>query len=451
MAGRTRGEGRFAAEGLGAWLEIVPSGPLTGDLAAPPSKSVTNRLLVVASLAAGRSRLEGVLDSDDTAAMVTGLRSFGVRIEESRSAEPAAPAARRILSIEGTDGQLAAPAAVVDARLSGTTLRFLAALSLLAGGTTTLDGCPPLRKRPTAALIEALASLGAGVVSDGGFPPISVSSSGLQGGYLEVDAAASSQFVTALLLVAPYASSDSEIEVVNLGASGYVDLTVDVMRRFGARVVQIGARYQVSAAHRYVARDVVVEYDASSAAHLFALAMATGGSVRVTNARRHTLQPDARILDLFCEMGGQVTRAGDQLLLAGPQLPLPIEADLAAMPDQLATVAVLAALAEGRSALRGLAVARGHETDRVAAVSAELRRLGAGVCSGEDWLEVVGGGLHGGLVETYDDHRMAMAFTALAARVPGIRLRSPGCVAKTYPGFFEDAAMLGLGLRPAGA
>jgi len=426
-----------AGSSLGRVVEIVPRGPLGGRLDAPPSKSVTNRLLVVAALAEGTSTLTRPLESDDTEAMVEGLRSFGVTIA----------AASPVVAVEGSGGRLRTPVGPLDARQSGTTLRFLAPLTLVAGGTTTLDGSPSLRRRPIGGLAEALAELGAEVATSGGFPPMTVRATGFPGGAVRVDAGASSQFVSALLMAAPYADSDLEIEVAGLGAGGYVELTLDVMRRFGAAVRGDGDRFVVSCRDRYEARDEVVEYDASAAAHLLALAVATAGEVTVTNARGASLQPDAGVVEVLAAMGAEVDRGEHEVRVRGPQAVLPVEADLSGMPDQLPTLATLAALSEGTSCLSGLAVTRGHETDRLAAVAEELRKLGADVRAGADWLEVRGGPLHGGDVETYEDHRMAMAFTALGARVPGIRVLSPGCVAKTYPRFFDDAARLGLGLR----
>jgi 3-phosphoshikimate 1-carboxyvinyltransferase len=430
-------------------VEIVPSGPLLGHLGAPPSKSVTNRLLVLAGLAAGPSRIEGPLESDDTEAMVEGLEALGVQIEVDGGG---GHTGWKSLTLEGAAGRLSAPAEPIDARLSGTTLRFLAPLAVLARGRTTLDGAPPLRRRPVSGLAAALSVLGADVETDGGFPPLTVTGRGLRGlrgGKVRLDAKASSQFASAVLMAAPYADDTVELEVANLGASGFVDLTLQVMRTFGAVVEHEGDRYVVSAAERYTGRDESVEYDASAAAHLFALAMATGGEVTVTNVTAGSLQPDARVVDLFEEMGAVVSASEGELTVRGPEELRPVEADLSAMPDQLATVSTLAALADGTSRLSGLGVTRGHETDRISATAAELARLGAEVRTGEDWIEVRGGSLHGGDVETYDDHRMAMAFAALGARVPGVRLRGPGCVAKTYPRFFEDAAALGLVLRSA--
>jgi len=210
------------------------------------------------------------------------------------------------------------------------------------------------------------------------------------------------------------------------------------------------AAWRVEAGHPYRATDLPVEYDASAAAHLLALAAATGGQVTVTNATPGTLQPDAAVGDLLAAMGATVTRHGQELTVRGPDTLGPVDADLAAMPDQVTTVAALAALARGRSRLRGVAVTRGHETDRLAALAGELAKLGVAVTELPDGLVIDGAGpdrLRPARLATWGDHRMAMALAAVAARVPGVVLEDPGCVAKTYPGFWDDLAAGGLSWR----
>ncbi len=419
-------------------LEIVPNGAAEGVLEAPASKSLTNRLLVMAALADGESVLRRLLVSDDTEAMTAGLRALGARIESLDDRT----------EVSGTCGRPLAAGVVLDAGLSGTTLRFLAAVALLANGTVVLDGHEPLRRRPIAPLVDALRAAGAQVVTDHGRPPLRISGHGLAGGVLRVDAGASSQFATALLLVGPYGDNDLVLEVGGLDELGYVRLTVDAMQRWGATVVEEApGRFRVKAGARYAAREESVEHDASAAAHLYALAAATGGSVTVTNAFE-TAQPDGRFVELLAAMGARYERGPGGTTLERPGDLKGVAVDLGAMPDQLPTVAVLGALARGETMIRGVAIARGHESDRIRAVATELRRLGAAVEETPDGLVVRGGAqLHGGRVDTYRDHRIAMAFTAIGAVVPGVEISDPGCVAKTYPGFFDDVARLGVGIR----
>jgi 3-phosphoshikimate 1-carboxyvinyltransferase len=311
-----------------------------------------------------------------------------------------------------------------------------------------LDGQEPLRRRPIAPLLDALRAAGADVVSDEGRPPLQISSHGLAGGLLHVDSSASSQFATALLLVGPYADGDLIVEVGGLRELGYVRLTLRAMARWGASVAEEApGRFRVSAQAPYFSRAESVEHDASAAAHLYALAVATGGEITVANAFE-TVQPDGGLVEVLAAMGARFSRGQSGTTIERRGELTGIDVDLAAMPDQVPTVAALAALARGDTVIRGVEIARGHESDRITAVAAELGRLGARVEEAPDGLVVHGGApLHGGRVDTHRDHRIAMAFTAIGAVVPGVELADPGCVAKTYPRFFDDVARLGVGIR----
>jgi 3-phosphoshikimate 1-carboxyvinyltransferase len=426
-----------------AALELVPAGPAAMRLAAPVSKSVTNRALLCAALAEGTSHLQGAAASDDAQAMAVALGELGAAVAAGAAA----------WRVEGTGGRLVSPDRPLDARLSGTTMRFLAAAATLTLGGATVTGAPPLLRRPVGPLVAALRALGAEVAdAGGGLPPVTAAGGGLEGGRATVDAGASSQFASAVLLVAPYARRPVTLAAERLGAAAYVELTAALMQRFGAAVARAGpAAWRVEPGP-YRAADLAVEYDASAAAHLFALAAATGGTVTVTNADPGTLQPDAALPALLAAMGATVTRDGACLTVRGPATLGPVDADLAAMPDQVTTVAALAALAPGRSRIRGVAVTRGHETDRLAALAAELAKLGVAVAELPDGLVVEGPGpgrLRPARLATWGDHRMAMALAAVAARVPGVVLEDPACVVKTYPGFWDDLAAAGLVWRVA--
>ncbi|HEX2374951.1 MAG TPA: 3-phosphoshikimate 1-carboxyvinyltransferase [Actinomycetota bacterium] len=417
---------------------------MTLRLAAPASKSVTNRALLCAALAEGTSHLAGAAGSDDAEAMAAALGQLGAAVDLGRTAVGG-------WAVTGTGGRPASPTGALDARLSGTTMRFLAAAAVLTPAGATVTGQPPLLRRPVGPLVAALRALGAEIGDHGGLPPVTAAGGGLEGGRATVDAAASSQFASAVLLVAPYARRPVALAAERLGAGGYVELTAALMRDFGAGIEPAGpAAWRVEAGRPYQAADLEVEYDASAAAHLFAVAAATGGQVTVTNATPGTLQPDAALPDLLAAMGATVTRDGDALTVRGPEALDPVDADLAALPDQVTTVAALAALAVGRSRLRGVAVSRGHETDRLAALATELAKLGVAVSELPDGLVVAGAGpgrLRPARLATWGDHRMAMALAAVATRVPGVVLEDPSCVAKTYPRFWDDLAAGGLTWR----
>ncbi len=421
---------------MNAAVEVVPSGPVRARIAAPGSKSVTNRVLVLAALANGESHITGALDSDDSIAMRRVVTGLGAGIEGWR--------------IRGTGGRLDVPGSPLDAGLSGTTMRFGTAVAALAPGAVTLTGQEPLLRRPIGPLSEALRALGAGVRDSDGYPPVQLDGGGLDGGRVVVDVSGSSQFASALLLAAPYARRDVTIAVEGKAAEAYIDLTATAACDWGAHVESVpGPAWRVVAGRHYRPRDVQVPSDASAAAHLQAVAVATGGEVTVTNATASVArQPDAALPQVLAAMGARITRQGDALTVAGPARPRSLDVDLTSMPDQVTTVAALAALADGTSRLRGVAVARTHETDRLAALATELGKLGVDVEELPDGLDVHGGSARGpARLATHDDHRLAMAFAAVAARVPGVVITDPDCVGKTYPGFWSDLSAMGVTWR----
>lgn len=427
----------MTGQGPGTALEVVPAGPVGGRVRAPASKSVTNRALVVAALAAGVSTLRDPLDSDDSAAMRDCLRALGAEVDVTP----------RQWRVTGTGGALAAPDAPLDARLSGTTARFVTAVCALGSRGGEVTGHAPLRRRPIGPLVDALRSLGAKADDTDGGLPVHLAGGGLAGGTVEVDVSGSSQFASAVLLVAPYARTDVVCRLRGRSASDYIALTVDLMRSWGAQVDDVADGWRVHAGSGYRARRVDVEYDASAAAHLYALAAASGGSVAVANAIT-TRQPDAGAVEVLGALGCDVARGPRGVTVTSAGALRPVDVSLAAMPDQVTTFAALAALAPGTSVLRDVGVARMHETDRLEALTTELARLGVEVEQTPDTLTVHGGTARGPAdLRTHDDHRLAMAFAAIGTRVAGVTILDPGCVAKTYPAFWDDARALGCDVR----
>jgi 3-phosphoshikimate 1-carboxyvinyltransferase len=415
-------------------VRLIPSGPLRGALRAPASKSVTNRLLVVAALAEGASAFLSPLDSDDSAAMRECITALGADVSPSGGT----------LKVTGTAGAPRSPSAPLNARLSGTTARFVTAVLALSPRGGVVDGLGPLRRRPIAPLVDALAALGATAHTPSGGLPVTVTGGGLDGGAVDVDVSGSSQFASALLMVAPYARDDVVCRARGRSADDYIALTAALMAEWGAEVIGGGGSWRVKAGTGYQARSVEVEYDASAAAHLFAMGVASGGAVTVTNVARHSHQPDAGLPDVFAQMGCDVTRDGSAVTVAAGSQLRPLDVSLAAMPDMVTTMAVLAALAPGTSVLRDVGVARLHETDRLAALATELGKVGVHVTAEPDALVIQGGTARGpATLQTYDDHRLAMAFAALGTQICDLAIADPGCVAKTYPEFWHDVARLG--------
>jgi len=428
--------GRGPASALPPELEIQPRGALDATVAVPGSKSITNRALVVAALAEGTSRLHGALESDDTEAMRACLAALGIAVE--------APGQDAPWTVPGACGRLAAPDAPLDVRASGTTARFLAAAATLADGPVRIDGTARMRERPIDDLVAALRGLGARIeiLGRGGCPPLEVRGGGLAGGTTTIDARRSSQFVSAVLLAAPQARSPVTLELVEgaLVSRPYVELTLQVMRAFGAACGwERDGVLRVEAPRPYRAASFHVEPDASAAAYPFAAAAVGGGRVRVPGFPAASIQADLGILDVLARMGCRVERDAGAIVVHGPAGRLRgIDVDMNDLPDAVLAVAVVALFAEGPTVIRNVANLRLKETDRLHALETELRKLGADARAGPDWLRVVPAPLHGAAIDTYDDHRMAMAFALAGLRLPGVVIRDPACAAKTWPGYFAS-------------
>jgi len=413
-------------------LEVAVRGPLDARLRVPGSKSVTNRALVAAALADGPGRLHGPLASDDTRVMRECLGALGCPVEGDGDS----------WLVDGGGGRLRAPTAPLFTGNSGTTARFLCAAACLADGPVLIDGTPRMRERPIEDLTRALAQLGGASAIEGrdGCPPVRVAGGGLAGGEARIDARRSSQYVSAVLLAAPYAARDVRLrfEGEALVSRPYVDLTLDLMRDYGARAEWRGDfELFVEAGAHYRARDYAVEADASSAAYPLCAAAIAGGRVRVEGLDPKTRQPDIGLVDRLEAMGCGVERGDDWVALTGPTAGLRgLDVDMNDLPDAVLALAVVALFAEGPTHIRNVANLRIKETDRLAALEAELCKLGARARADADSLHIEPGPLHGAAIDTYDDHRMAMAFALAGLRVPGVVIRDPGCVSKTWPDYF---------------
>ncbi len=416
-----------------AAIEICPCGPVDARIRPPGSKSITNRALVCAALAEGKSVLEGVLDSEDTRVMIQALRDLGLRPKH-------APAAGRII-LPGCGRKLPVGDAEIYVANSGTTLRFLTAVVTLGHGAFRLDGTARMRERPVSDLLDALGALGADVQDElgTGCPPVRVHARGLPGGRAVVAGSISSQFLSALLMAAPCAQGPVELVVEGeLVSKPYVLMTLEVMKAFGVEVVREGfARFLLDGAQRYVAQDYAIEPDASAASYFFAAAAITGGRVTVEGLSRRSLQGDVAFCECLAQMGCDVGYEEQSITVQGGRL-RGIEVDMNAISDTVQTLAAVALFAEGPTTVTHVGHIRHKETDRIAALAAELRKLGAAVDERPDGLTIRPGPLHGAEIDTYDDHRMAMSLALAGLRVPGVMIRNPECTGKTYPGYFDD-------------
>lgn len=407
--------------------------PVDAEVTLPGSKSYTNRALPLAALADGVSVIREALFSDDTHYMAEALRTLGIRVDIDPDA--------RTFTVHGAGGRIPATSGTLFVGNSGTSARFLTAMVALGQGEYVIDGIERMRRRPIAPLLDALRQLGvdAASVDGSGFPPIRVRADGLRGGKARLAGDESSQFFSALLMAAPLAEADTEIEVVgDLVSKPYIDLTADAMRAFGAVMHNHGyQRFTVPGGQCYKATDYAIEPDASAASYFFALAAVTGGRVRVRHLGVGSAQGDVHFVDVLEQMGCTVVREADAIEVRGPERLRGVTVDMNAISDTAQTLAAIAPLADGPTVINNIAHVRGKETDRISAVVTELRRLGIDAVEMADGLVVRPGAIQPGRVATYDDHRMAMSFAILGCATPGIEIADPGCVAKTFPDFFE--------------
>jgi 3-phosphoshikimate 1-carboxyvinyltransferase len=421
-------------------LAIEPlAAPPDATTCVPGSKSITNRALVLAALVGDRfpSELRGVLRSEDTEVMIWALRALGFQVEADWRQN-------LVRVFRGEKAVIPASQADLFVANSGTTMRFLTALVSLGHGRYRLDGVPRMRQRPIGDLLAALGQLGVRAWSEAGdgCPPVVVEADGLPGGRARVRGDVSSQFLSGLLMVAPFARSDVTLQVEGpLVSEPYVSMTVAMMRRWGAEVVADNRSFRVSAGREYDLSGYEIEPDASAASYFLAAAAVADGRVHVEGLTRQSLQGDVRFVDLLEQMGCRV--AGDETGVTVHGGPLRgIDADMNGISDTVMTLAAVACFADGPTTIRNVAHIRHKETDRLAALAAELRRVGAGVEEHADGLTITPGPLHGAEIETYNDHRMAMSMALIGLRVPGIVIKNPACVAKTYPHFFTDLLQL---------
>lgn len=408
-------------------LTILPTAAaLTGRVMPPGSKSITNRALLVAALARGTSRLSGALKSDDTRYMAQALRDMGVAI-----AEPDATS-----FIVTSDGRLKAPAGPLFLGNAGTATRFLTAAAALVDGTVVIDGDEHMRKRPILPLVEALTRLGVAISAPSGCPPVTIQGQGgFEGGLVEVDGGLSSQYVSALLMAGACARNPVDVVLTGqeIGARGYVDLTLATMRAFGAQVSEPASGSWRIAPTGYVATDYLIEPDASAATYLWAAEVLTGGAIDLGVPASAFTQPDAK---------------AHELIAAFPNLPA--EIDGSQMQDAVPTLAVLAAFNRTPVRFTGIVNLRVKECDRVAALAQGLSRIrpGLGGEEGDDLLVASDPALAGQIlpaeIDTFADHRIAMSFALAGLKIGGITILDPGCVAKTYPDYWRALGSLGV-------
>ena len=424
-------------------IEMIPvRRPVVGTAVVPGSKSITNRALPIAGLARGHSTLTGALFSDDTRYMAQALNDLGIAVA-------AGPDDHRF-EVEGCNGNFPASQAELFIGNSGTTARFLTAILAIGRGTYRLDGVPRMRQRPIGPLLAALRQLGVDATSEAGTdcPPIVVRAAGFAGGETTVSGNLSSQFLTGLLLAAPYARDGVTIVVEGeLVSRPYIVITAEVMRAFGVEteIDDIGWKtFRVAPGQRYEGRAYQIEPDASNASYFFAAAAVTGGEVTVDGLGSRSSQGDLGFVRVLERMGATVTMTGTKTTVRGPEggSLRGGEFDFTVISDTAQTLAAIAPFADGPITIRGIAHNRLKETDRIADVATELRRLGQEVDEFADGLTIRPRPVMPAEIHTYDDHRMAMSFALAGLRAPGVTILDPACTAKTFPDYFQRLADL---------
>lgn len=452
------------------------SRPLNASVCVPGSKSLTNRALLIAALADGQTRLENALFSDDSRYFAAALQTLGFDLRLDENAHS--------MTVAGLGGRIPSQSAELFIGNAGTAARFLSAFLTLGSGQYTLDGEPRMRERPIGDLVETLEALGAVIEPVVGnskieksridnskiessnneyrisniehqvssiaqspitnrksiCPPITIHASGLPGGRASIAGDISSQFLSALLMVAPYAGNPVELSLsTELNSKPYVEMTLAIMSEFGLTVERRGhEQFTVRAGHYRAQERYIVESDASAASYFFAAPLICGGTVRVENISRQSKQGDIAFLDVLRQMGATIEETDNCILVTGHSPLRGLDVDLRNIPDTAQTLAAIAPFADSPTRIRGIASARVKETDRVAATCAELARLGVTVEEHPDGMTIYPcKNIRPAKIRTYNDHRMAMAFSLVGLRAPGVEIENPGCVSKTFPNYFD--------------
>jgi len=414
-------------------ITLSPIKNISGNVTLPGSKSVSNRILLLSMLAKGKTEIQNLLDSDDIRYMVEGMKKLGIKLNEDRY--------KKIIFVSGTSGEIPVKKANLMLGNAGTAIRPLTAALTLGYGDYTLDGIPQMRKRPIIDLVRGLKQLGANLscVKGNDCPPLKVKAKGLYGGVTKLSGAISSQYLTSILMVAPYAKKEVKIEIIDkLVSIPYVEMTINLMQRFGVSVNHENYNIFNIPNQTYISPGkIFVEGDASSASYFLAGAAITKGTISVIGCGKESIQGDIRFADVLEQMGAKVKWDNQKITLTGSSLK-GIDVDMNTMPDAAMTLAVTAIFASGKTTIRNIYNWRFKETERLGAVCNELQKLGATVEKGFDYLVIQPPKkIKEVSIETYDDHRMAMAFSLAACGDYPITINNPDCVRKTYPDYFK--------------
>lgn len=415
------------------YYEVKPVSNFKCSINVPGSKSFSNRALIIGALAEGKTVLKNMLFSDDTWHMINSFKGLGIPLNVNEK--------EHIVELEGYNNEryLQGQCFVGNA---GTVMRFLPSFIAVQKGDVEITGIERMKNRPIGELVNILNRLGANIsyLEKEGYPPIRIKANGLNGGNLSIRGDVSSQFISSILLSAPYAQSDIDLEIVGeVVSKPYIDMTIEIMQDFGVVVEnEEYKRFYVKAGQRYKGREYTIESDCSSASYFFGAAGIAQGDVTINHINPYSLQGDIRFVDILEKMGAKVERGENYIRVIGDKLK-GISVDMSDMPDLVQTLAVVALFAEGTTEIKNVCNLRIKETDRLRALYNELTKLGARVEEKKDGLVIHPQKFYKpSEIETYNDHRMVMSFTLAGLRIPGIRIKNPECVSKSFPNFFKE-------------
>ena len=414
-------------------ITLSPIKNVSGSVTLPGSKSVSNRILLLSMLAKGDTEIQNILDSDDIRYMVEGMKKLGIKLNEDRC--------KNLIYVSGTSGVIPVNKANLMLGNAGTAIRPLTAALTLGQGDFVLDGITRMRKRPIIDLVNGLRQLGANLycIKGNDCPPLKLKANGLYGGITRLRGSISSQYLTSILLVAPYAKKEVKIEIIDkLVSLPYVDLTISLMKRFGVSVNHENYKIFHIPNQTYISPGkILVEGDASSASYFLAGAAITKGTITIIGCGNESIQGDIHFADILQKMGAKVKWDKQKITLTGSSLK-GIDVDMNTMPDAAMTLAVTAMFASGKTTIRNIYNWQFKETERLDAVCKELQKLGATIEKGNDYLVIKPPReIKEVSIETYDDHRMAMAFSLAACGNSTITINNPDCVRKTFPNYFK--------------
>lgn len=412
-------------------LEITSlKSPIAASIIIPGSKSFSNRALIMAALSSRKTILKGVSRCDDTASLILALKKLGVKIIDQKNN----------LIIYGNNGNFKTKKININIGPAGTTIRFLAALSCLVPGKIILDGNARMRERPIKELAEALKKLGAEIkyLKNPGCPPLKIIGGKIQGGNVEIKGNISSQYLTALLLIAPVLNNGLELKIKNkLTSRSYLEMTLQGLKDFGIKIENKNNIYKIKNTNYNPPKNYQIEGDATGAGYFWALAAITGSVIKTKNINPESLQGDLELLKILAQMGCEIIKSKNYIQVKGPKILKAININMENLPDSAQTLACAAAFAKGKTKIIGLKTLKIKETDRLLALKTELAKMQIKTKIGQDFIEIEGGNPQGAQIKTYGDHRMAMAFAVMGARVPNIKIEDPGVVTKSFPEFWE--------------